>query len=207
MMLKKFALGGIIAIATVGIILGTVYLCALYQSWMPAIWVATAIIFPPVIYLCASIYDNARTQSRVERSVRSTLRFAVRLWWRHIVLAAYLFAAAVVAFIVILSTFQSAAKRGTEKPVFFRAGRLSQTETEKFVGFMNSVTAPVQFLWGGLLTLWLVLVFLAVLFFEQVSKWFATHNIIAATVAIALYLVWLVINVRKLWNEEFCCLS
>lgn len=195
--IKQFRIGAVIAISTFGVIVGTLYLVSLYQSWTPAYWVVAAILLPLVIYV---LYADC---GQNDNQLKAFLRFVIRLYWRHVVLAACLFAAAVVALIAALSTLQSAAKTETEKPVFFKAGRLTQTETEKFFGFMNSVTAPVQFLWGGLVLLWQVFVLLAVLFFEQVSNWVTGHPISSATVSTVLYLVWLAINVRKLWSEEF----
>lgn len=120
-------------------------------------------------------------------------------------LAAYLWGAAVIAVILIFSTLESAVRRGarTEAPVFFREGRLPQSEAEKFFAFANSVSAPIQWAWGGLLALWQVFLVLAVLFFEQVSKWTAAHAVFSATLTAALYAWWLVVTVRKLWPEEF----
>ena len=198
--LRKFAVGAVIGTSIFGVILCMLLLAAHYQSWTPVYWAAFyTIVLPIAVFLCAE-HGSGR-----DGAFKKFLSFLVRLYWKHIVLAACMWAAAVIAVMVIFSTFESAAKRATrtETPVFFRKGRLPQSETERFFGFANSVTAPVQFLCGGLVLLWQVFVLLAVLFFEQVSKWIAAHAVFSATLTAALYAWWLVVTVRKLWREEF----
>jgi hypothetical protein len=176
----------------IGLILGTFLLCNLYQSWTPTHWVAAGIVVPPILYLVVD-------RQGVNRTLRSFGCFVLRLCLRHVRLATYLWTAAVLAWLLVGMTAVSTLGRNKPAGAVERGG----LETEQFFGFANGVTAPIQLLWSGLVLLWQVFVLLAVLFFERVSRWVTTHPIIPATVAIALYLIWLFTNVRELWSEEF----
>ncbi len=191
------ALRTIIKLATptcflIGLILGTILLCNLWQSWTPAYWVGAAIVVPPILYV---IVD---TQA-MNRTARSFGCFILRLYWRHIRLATYLWTGVLLAWLIVGVTAVSVLDRNKRASALERGG----AEAEQFFGFLNGVTAPLQLLWGGLVLLWQVFVVLAVLFFERVTNWVTTHPIISATVAIAVYLAWLVVNVGDLWSEEF----
>jgi hypothetical protein len=176
----------------IGVVIGTLYLCAASQSWTPVYWVAAAIAIPPVLYLVVD------TQG-MNRTVRSFGCFILRLYWRHIRLATYLWTTAFIAWLLIGSTAMKAMDRNKRASTVGAGG----PESEQFFGFLNGVTGPLQLAWSGLVLLWQICVLLAVLCFEQVSKWFSTHVFFSVSVAIVLYLAWLVINVRELWSEEF----
>lgn len=176
----------------IGLVLGTFLLCNLYQSWTPAYWVVAALVGPAILYVLVD-------WQRVNRTVRSSACFVLRLYWRHIRLATYLWTATFLAWLLIGVTALTALGRNKRALAVERGG----PETEQFFGFMNSVTAPIQLAWSGLVLLWQAGVLLAVLCFGQVSKWVSTHVFFSVSVAIVFYLVWLVINVGELWSAEF----
>lgn len=176
----------------IGLILGTFLVCNQYQSWTPVYCVAAGIVGPPILYL---IVDRQSTS----RTVRSFGCFVLRLYWRHVRLATYLWTTAFLAWLLVGVTAVSVLDRNKRASAVGTAG----PESEQFFGFTNGVSAPLQLAWSGLVLLWQACVFMAVICFEWLSKWVSTHAVFSVSVATVLYLAWLVINVRELWNEEF----
>jgi len=189
----------------IGLVLGAFLLCNLFQSWTPVYYVAAAIVVPTISYCIFDSWSRHSTNviaTRFEKflaNVGAFGRFVLCLYWRHIVLVTYLWTTAFLAWLLVGVTAVSVLHRNKRASAVGTGG----PETEQFFGFLNGITAPIQLVWGGLVLLWQACVLLAVLCFEQTSEWVCTHAVFSVSVAVVLYLVWLVVNIRQLWSEEF----
>jgi hypothetical protein len=189
----------------IGLILGTFLLCNSYQSWTPVYFIAAAIVVPAIFYCIFDLWSRHTTNviaTRFEKflaKVGAFGRFVLCLYWRHIVLVTYLWTAALLAWLLVGVTAVSVLDRNKRAAAVGSSG----AESERFFGILNGVTAPIQLVWGGIVLLWQTCVLLALLCFEQTSEWVCTHAVFSVSVAVVLYMLWLVVNIRQLWSEEF----
>jgi len=76
-------------------------------------------------------------------------------------------------------------------------------QSEKFYRFVNSLTAPVQAIWEGFITLLGTIALLVLIFVERAARWVKDNQLLSVTVAGLAFLVWLGFTICDVWTDEF----
>lgn len=120
----------------------------------------------------------------------------LRLYARHFKLALKILVGFAVAFLVGMGILGMAAKTG---PVTTTGGG---PETEQLAGFINRVTAPVQWVVDGFISLMGFIVLAILLGFSWGLTYYQEHPLPFQIIGIVLYLFWLAVTVYDLAGRE-----
>jgi hypothetical protein len=122
-----------------------------------------------------------------------------RLIARHFKLAVKLFIGILLAYLAIGAAFEGAAK--LPSPSVPGIGR-NNSEAERFAGFMNRATAPLQWAVNGFINL-LGFLAMAILFgVDQVARYYHQHPSVFYVAAMLLYSLWLGLNIYDIVCDE-----
>jgi len=127
------------------------------------------------------------------------LRFCIRLFFRHVILAFKLVFGFILGIVFCLLALEGAAAYSGAQ-VSVDTGGL---QSEKFFKFANILTSPLQYMLEGFMTILGCIALLLIFFVEGFSKWVKTNPTPAIAIAATAYSIWLYFNVKRIWVDEF----